>query len=74
MMGSGFGSISVQSLELSLLNVRRIEGLEITVKSSATFKDIGDGVESPGFMMAVGEEDVYRGLWSGGGWGLCSWL
>ena len=74
MMGSGFGLISIRSLEFSLLNVRGIEGLEITAKSSATFGDIGDGVESPSFMMAVGGEDVYCGLWSGGGRGLCSQL
>ena len=62
MMGSGFGSISIRSLEFSLLNVRRIEGLEVTAKLSATFGDIGDGVESPGCIMAVRGEDVYRGL------------
>jgi hypothetical protein len=73
-MGSGFSSTSVRSLELSLLNVHRIEGLKITAKSSATFRDIGDGVESPSFMTVVGEEDVYHGLWSGGGRGLCSRL
>ena len=74
MTGSGFGSISVRNLELLLLNVRHIEGLEFTTKSSATFRDIGDGVESPGCITAVGGEDVYRGLWSGGGRGLCSRL
>jgi hypothetical protein len=74
MMGSGFGSISVRSLELLLLNVRRIEGLEVTAKSFATFGDIGDGVESPGYITAVRGEEVCRGLWSGGGWGLYSWL
>ena len=73
-MGLGFGSISVQSLELSLLNVRHIEGLEVTAKSSAMFGDIGDGMESPGYITAVRGEDVYCGLWSGGGRGLCSWL
>ena len=67
MMGSGFGSISVQSLELLLLNVHRNGGLEVMAKSSVTFGDIRDGVESPGCMMAVGGEDMYRGLWSGGG-------
>ena len=74
MMGSGFGSISVRSLELLLLNVRLIEGLEVTAKSSVTFGDIRDGMESPSCMTAVGGEDVYHGFWSGGGRGLCSWL
>ena len=74
MMGSGFGSISVRSLELLLLNVRRNGGLEVMAKSSATFGDIVDGVESPGCMTAVGGEDMYRGLWSGGGRGLLSQL
>jgi hypothetical protein len=74
MTGLGFGSTSVHNLELSLLNVRCIEGLEVTTKSSATFRGIGDGVESPGCITAVGGEDVYRGLWSGGGQGLCSRL
>ena len=67
MMGSGFGSISIRSLELSLLNVRRNEGLEVMVKSSATFRDIGDGVESPGCMTAVGGEEVYHGRCMGEG-------
>ena len=58
--GLGFSSISVRSLELSLLRVRLIEGLEVIAKSSATFGDIGDGVESPGCMTAVGGEEVYR--------------
>ena len=35
MIGLGFGSISVCSLELSLLRVRLIEGLKVIVKSSA---------------------------------------
>ena len=61
MIGSGFISISFRSLELSLLNVRRNGALEIMAKSSATFGDIGDGVESPGCMTAVGGEDVYCG-------------
>ena len=74
MMGSGFGSISVRSLELSLLRVRLIEGLKVIAKSSVTFGDIGDGVESPGCMTAVGGEEVYRGRWSGGGRGLLSRL
>ena len=73
-MGSGLGLISVQSLELSLLNVRRIGGLKVTAKSFAMFGDIGDGMESLGHITAVGGEDVYRGLWSGEGRGLCSWL
>ena len=62
MTGLGFGSISVRNLELSLLNVRHIEELKVITKSSATFRDIGDGVESPGRITAVGGEDVYRGL------------
>ena len=62
MMGSGFGSISVRSLELLLLNVHHIEGLKVTAKLSAMFGDIGDGVESPGCITAVGGEDVYHGL------------
>ena len=61
-MGSGLGSISVRSLELSLLNVRRIGGLKVTAKPFVTFGDIGDGVESPGHIIAVGGEDVYCGL------------
>ena len=60
-MGSGFGSISVRSLELSLLNVCHIEALEVAAKSYAMFGDIGDGVESPGCMTAVRGEEVYRG-------------
>jgi hypothetical protein len=52
--GSIFGSISLRSLELLLLNVRRNGVLEVMAKSSATFGDIGDGVESPGCMTAVG--------------------
>ena len=71
---SGFSSISVRSLELSLLNVRRNEGLEVMAKSSATFGDIGDGMESPGCMTAVGGEEVYRGRCNGGGQGLFSRL
>ena len=69
---SGFGSISVRSLEFSLLNVRCNEGLEVMVKSSAMFGDIGDGVESPGCMTAVRGEDVYRGRCMGEGQGLFS--
>ena len=74
MMGLGFGSISVRSLELLLLNVCRIKGLEVTVKSSTMFGDIGDGMESPGCIMAIRGEDVYHGLWSGGSRGPCSRL
>ena len=58
MTGSGFDSIFVHSLELSLLRVRLIEGLKVIAKSSATFGDIRDGVESPGCMTAVGGEEV----------------
>ena len=67
MIGSGFGSTSFQSLELSLLSVRRNGALEVMVKSLATIGDIGDGVESPGHMTAVGGEDVYRGRCMGEG-------
>ena len=67
MTGSGFGSISIRSLELSLLNVHRNEGLEVMAKSLAMFGDIGDGVESPGCMTAVGGEEVYRGHCMGEG-------
>ena len=74
MIGSGFSSISSRSLELSLLSVRRSGALEITAKSSATFGDIGDGVESPGRMIAVGGEDVYRGRCIGESRGLFSRL
>ena len=70
MTGLGFGSISFHSLELSLLNVRRNGILEVMAKSSATFGDIGDGVESPGCMTAVGGEDVYRGRCMGESRGL----
>jgi hypothetical protein len=58
--GSGFGSTFVRSLELSPLDVRCNGALEAMAKSSATFRDIGDGVEPPGCMTAVGGE-VYRG-------------
>ena len=74
MMGSGFGSISFRSLELSLLNVHRNGTLEVMAKSSTTFGDIGDGVESPGCMTAVGGEEVCRGFGMGEGRGLFSWL
>ena len=59
--GSGFGSISIRNLELSLLVVRRNGTFEVMVKSSVTLGDIGDGVESPGCMTAVGGEEVYHG-------------
>ena len=71
---SGFSSISFRSLELSLLNVHRNGALKVTAKSSATFRDIGDGVESPGCMTAVGGGEVYRGRGMGEGRGLFSWL
>jgi hypothetical protein len=74
MTGSGFSSISFRSLELSLLNVRRNGALEVMAKSSATLGDIGDGVESPGCMTAVGGEEVYRGRCMGEGLGLFSRL
>ena len=66
---SGVGSISFRSFELSLLSVRRSGTLEVMAKSSATFGDIGDGVESPGCMTAVGGEEVYRGRCMGDGRG-----
>ena len=59
MVGSRFGSTSFRSLELLLLNVHRNGALEVMVKSSITFGDIGDGVESPGCIIAVGGEEVY---------------
>jgi hypothetical protein len=71
---SGFGSISVRSLELLLLRVCLKEGLEVIAKSLATFGDIGDGMESPGCMTAVGGEEVYHGHCIGEGQGLFSWL
>ena len=74
MMGSGFNSISSRSLELSLLSVRRSGTLEVTAKSSAAFRDIGDGVESPSRMTAVGGEDVYCGRCMGESRGLFSRL
>ena len=73
-IGSGFSSISFRSLELSLLNVHRNGALEVIAKSSATFRDIGDGVESPGCMIAVGGEEVYRGCCIGESRGLFSRL
>ena len=72
--GSGFISISFHSLELSLLDVRHSGAFEIMVKSLATFRDIGDGAESPGSMTAVGGEDVYRGRCIGESRGLFSRL
>ena len=74
MIGSGFGSTSFRSLELSLLSVRRNGVLEVMAKSSATFGDIRDGVESPGRMTAVGGEDVYHGRCMGESRGLFSRL
>ena len=74
MIGSWFGSTSFRSLELSLLSVRHSGMLEVMAKSSATFGDIGDGVDSPGRMIAVGGEDVYRGRCMGESRGLFSWL
>ena len=61
MIGSGFGSTSLRSLELSLLNVRRNGALVVMAKSSGIFGDIGNGVESPSCMTAVRGEAVYRG-------------
>ena len=72
--GSWFSSISFRSLELLLLNVRHNGAFEVVVKSSATFGDIGDGVESPGCITAVGGEEVYRGRCIGEGRGLFSRL
>ena len=74
MIGSGSVSTSFRSLELSLLSARRNGTLEIMVKSSVIFGDIGDGTESPGCITAVGGEDVYRGRCIGEGWGLFSRL
>ena len=68
------GSISFRSLELLLLNVCRNGTLKVMVKLSATFGDIGDSVESPGCMTAVGGEEVYRGRGIGEGRGLFSRL
>ena len=73
-IGSGFDSISSRSFELSLLSVRRNGTLEVMAKSSATFGDIGDGVESPGRITAVEGDDVYRGRCMGEGRGLFSRL
>ena len=67
MIGSGSVSISFRSLELSLLNVRRSGALKVMAKSPAIFGDIGDGVESPSCMTAVGGEEVYRGHCMGEG-------
>ena len=74
MIGSGSNSISFRSLELSLLSVRHSGTLGVMSKSSATFGDIGDGVESPGRMTVVGGEDVYRGRCMGESRGLFSRL
>ena len=74
MIGPRFDSISVRSLELSLLNVCCNGALKVMAKSSAAFGDIGDGVESLGCMTAVGGEDVYRGRCMGEGRGLFSRL
>ena len=74
MIGLGFDSISFRSLELSLLSVRRGGALKVVAKSPATFGDIGDGVESPGRITAVGGEDVYCGRCMGEGRGLFSRL
>ena len=73
-IGSGFSSTSSRSLELSLLSVRRNGAFKVMVKLSATFGDIGEGVESPGRMTAVGGEDVYRGRCRGESRGLFPWL
>ena len=72
--GSGFISTSFRNLELSLLSVRRNDAFEVMAKSLATFGDIGDGVESPGCITAVGGEDVYRGRCMGESRGLFSRL
>ena len=48
--------------------------LEVMAKSLATFGDIGDGVESPGRMIAVGGDEVYRGRCMGESQGLSSQL
>ena len=74
MIDSEVISISFRSLELSLLVVRRSGVLEIMAKSSVTFRDIGDGVESPGCITAVGGEDVYLGRCMGESRGLFSRL
>ena len=74
MIGSGFISISFRSLEPSLLSVCCNGTFEVMAKSSAIFGDIGDGVESPGCMTAVGGEDVYRGRCMGESRGLFSRL
>ena len=54
--------------------MHRNGALEVMAKSSATFGDIGDGVESPGCMTADGGEEVYRGRCMGEGQGLFSRL
>lgn len=60
--------------KLSLLSVHQIEGPGVIAKSWATFRDIGDGVEAPSCMTAVGGVVVWCGHWSGGGCGLFSRL
>ena len=74
MIGSGFSSTSFRSLELSLLVAHRNGTFEVMAKSLAMFGDIGDGVESPGHITAVGGEEVYRGRCMGESRGLFSWL
>ena len=74
MVGSGFGFTSSRSLELSLLNVCCNGVSKVMAKSSVTFGDIGDGVESPGRMTAVGGEEVYCGRCMGESRGLFSRL
>ena len=54
--------------------MRRNGALEVMAKLLVAFGDIGDGVESPGRMMAVGGEDVYCGRCMGAGRGLFSRL
>ena len=71
---SGSLSISFRNLELSLLSVRRKGTFEVMAKPSATFGDIGDGVESPGCITAVRGKDVYRGRCMGESRGLFSRL
>ena len=50
--------------------MRRNGTLEVMAKSSATFGDIGDGVESPSRITAVGGAGVYHGRCMGEGRGL----
>ena len=74
MIGLRFVSISCRSLELSLLSVRHNDAVVVMAKSAAVFRDIGDGVASPGCITAVGGEDVYRGRCMGESRGLFSRL